>query len=81
MSIDEDESEKIHKLVDINELSSQRCSPVIAAIKQCQPSLAAKRMWSGYPFKPKCQIEFEASVSEAVSKIADDNPYFDVQAG
>ena len=77
----DDDCVKIHKLIDINEISSQHNSPVIAAIKQCQPNLAAKRVWSGYPFKPKCQAEFESSVAKAVSQIAEDNPYLSVQAG
>ena len=53
----------------------------IAAIGQCQTSLSAKRMWSGYPFKPKCQSEFEKSVAKAVEQIAEDNPYYNVEVG
>ena len=38
-------------------------------------------MWSSYPFKPKCQIEFDQAVSQAVNKIAEDNPFLSVEAG
>ena len=75
-----DNNDEINLLVDINEIQSDS-SPFIAAIDQCHTSLAAKRVWSGYPFKPKCQVDFETEVAKAIDAIASDNPYLQVQEG
>ena len=68
-----------YKLIDINEIQNDN-GPFIAALERC-PSLSAKQNWSCYPYKPKCQVEFESNTAKAIAQIAEDNPYLKVEAG
>ena len=37
--------------------------------------------WGPYPFKPVCQVQWDQTVTEAVDKIAEDNPYLSYKPG
>ena len=72
-------NEEKYSLIDINEIQSVS-GPFIAAIEP-SPFPAATENWSVYPFKPECQSQFEKLVSQAISQIAEDNPYLTVEPG
>ena len=40
------------------------------------PEASISEVWGPYPFKPKCQVDWDTSISEISSQVADINPYF-----
>ena len=65
-------------MIDINEIQNDT-SPFISALEQCP--LTAENTWSFYPTKPICQSQFEANISDAISQVAEDNPFLTVTEG
>ena len=72
ISINEaEENEEIQTLIDINQLSESD-----SFIERSH-----EEKWSYYEQKPICQIEWEKRVQQAVTPIAEDNPYKLLQEG
>ena len=63
------ESENKIKLIDF----SHENEPDISIFST--PEASISEIWGPYPFKPKCQIEWDTKINEISSQVADINPY------